>query len=162
LLLSESIKANITWSGLDLTDVKSMNFDPVDFSRFKLSRGDVLLNEGSGSASEVGKSAIWRDDIEGCCFQNTVLRVRPSAVSAEYLNAYFNMSALSGGFVRQTQGVNIFHIGKDGLVRFPVPVPPVGEQRRIVAKLDRQPSCFDVNHAFATSLKVLALAAVRR
>lgn len=52
--------ANITWDGWDLSDVKEMNFSPEEFEVFKLKSGDVLLNEGSGSPSEVGKPAIWK------------------------------------------------------------------------------------------------------
>lgn len=128
--------ANISWSGWELSDVLSMNFDPDDFERFRLHPGDVLLNEGSGSSAEVGKSAIWRGQIEDCCFQNTLLRVQPQAVSPEFLQLYFILAARSGRFVPETQGVNIFHIGKAGLAKFPVPVPPPDEQCRIVAKLD--------------------------
>ncbi len=47
--------ANITWEGWDLSDIKEMNFDKRDFNKFKLHPGDVLVNEGSGSADEVGK-----------------------------------------------------------------------------------------------------------
>jgi type I restriction enzyme S subunit len=128
--------ANIGWSGLELSDVKEMNFDAADFERFRLDVGDVLLNEGSGSASEVGKPAIWRGEIDGCCFQNTLLRVKPRGATPEYLRYYFEFSARSGRFVGETQGVNIFHIGRDGLASYPVPVPPIAEQQRIVAKLD--------------------------
>lgn len=128
--------ANVTWAGWDLSDVNEMNFDAADFVRFQLQNGDVVLNEGSGSAKEVGKSAIWRNEIADCCFQNTLLRVQPKACTSEYLQAYFTLAARSGRFVSETQGVNIFHIGKDGLYRYPVPLPPLPEQRRIVAKLD--------------------------
>jgi type I restriction enzyme S subunit len=128
--------ANVTWTGWDLSDVNEMNFDASDFAKFQLKYGDVVLNEGSGSAKEVGKSAIWRNEIAACCFQNTLLRVQPKACTSEYLHAYFIQAARSGRFVSETQGVNIFHIGKDGLFRFAVPLPPLPEQRRIVAKLD--------------------------
>ncbi|MCK5941928.1 MAG: hypothetical protein KAI24_08180, partial [Planctomycetes bacterium] len=66
--------ANITWSGLDLGDVKTMGF--ADPGRLLLKPGDVLLNEASGSKAEVGKPALWNGELSGCCFQATVLRLR--------------------------------------------------------------------------------------
>ena len=128
--------ANITWSGIDTSDVKEMNFDAADFERFELKHGDVLLNEGSGSAKEVGKPAIWRSEIPNCCYQNTVLRVRPRDCSSEFLYWYFLLTALSEGFVGDTKGVNIQHIGKAGLANFPIPVPPKSEQDEIVRQIE--------------------------
>jgi type I restriction enzyme S subunit len=128
--------ANITWRGVDISDVKAMNFDAADFERFQLKPGDVLLNEGSGSAKEVGKPAIWRGEIPDCCYQNTVLRVQPHACTSEYLCWYFLLTALSEGFVGDTKGVNIQHIGKNGLANFPIPVPPLDEQREIVRRIE--------------------------
>lgn len=128
--------ANITWNGWNLSDVKEMNFDDADFKRFCLELGDVLVNEGSGSANEVGKPAIWQGQIKDCCFQNTLVRVQPKACTPEYLYSYFLFSALTERFVSKIQGVNIYHIGKDGLANFPLPVPPLAEQRRIMTKIE--------------------------
>ena len=128
--------ANITWQGVDTSDVKEMNFDAADFKRFKLEMGDVLLNEGSGSATEVGKPAIWRGEIDGCCYQNTLLRVQPKHCSSEYLYYYFLLIARSGRFVSSTQGVNIQHIGREGLARYPLPLASKAEQLEIVSRIE--------------------------
>jgi type I restriction enzyme, S subunit len=114
-----------------------MNFDEDDFTRFRFCLGDVLVNEGSGSAKEVGKPAIWRGQIKNCCFQNTLIRVQPIGCTSEYLHFYFLFTAQAERFVSSTQGVNIHHIGKNGLATFPIPVPPLPEQQRIVAKIDK-------------------------
>lgn len=128
--------ANITWSGWDLSDVKEMNFSPAEFETFALRPGEVLLNEGSGSAKEVGKPAVWRGEIESACFQNTLLRVRPKGYLPELLRYALLYVALSGKFISNTQGVNIIHIGKAGLARTTVPVPPVSEQDALLEALD--------------------------
>jgi type I restriction enzyme, S subunit len=128
--------ANITWKGLDLTDVKEMNFAPEEFRTFQLKSGDVLLNEGSGSAKEVGKPAVWRSQIKNICFQNTLLRVRPFSYDPDLLRYCLLYLALSGQFVANTQGVNIIHIGKAGLARFVIPVPPQHEQKILLDRLN--------------------------
>lgn len=128
--------ANITWSGWDLSDVKEMNFSPAEFETFNLQPGDVLLNEGSGSAKEVGKPAIWNGEIEGACFQNTLLRIRPTGYLPELLRYCLLYVALSGQFIRNTQGVNIIHIGKAGLAKTIIPVPPQDQQTRLLETLD--------------------------
>jgi type I restriction enzyme, S subunit len=128
--------ANITWQGVNTSDVNEMNFDDADFKRFKLEVGDVLLNEGSGSAKEVGKPAIWRGEIADCCYQNTLLRVQPHHCSSEYAYYYFLLTARAGRFVSSTQGVNIQHIGREGLACYPFPLAPEPEQHEIVRRIE--------------------------
>src|SRR4051794_34720147 len=88
--------ANITWQGIDISNVNEMNFDPSDAATFALQPGDLLLNEASGSSSEVGKPAIWRGEIAKCCFQNTLLRVRSQGPLIDYLYWYCRDAALAG------------------------------------------------------------------
>lgn len=135
--------ANVTWNGIDVSDVKEMNFAPEEAKTFELVDGDILLNEASGSPGEVGKPAIWRGEIPGACFQNTLLRVRSSGPDEAYLYWYFHASALTGRFGEAGRGVNIRHLGKQGLTSFKIPVPPRPEQRRIVAAIEEHFSRLD-------------------
>ena len=66
--------ANVGWGGLLLDDVKLMNFTDAELAVYGLQAGDLLLNEASGSASEVGKPAIWTGEIVPCAFQNPASR----------------------------------------------------------------------------------------
>ena len=128
--------ANVTWTGWDLSDIKEMNFSPEEFKTFRLEPGDILLNEGSGSAKEVGKPAVWNGEIADVCFQNTLLRIRPRGYDPHLLRYCLLYIARSGQFIANTQGVNIIHIGKAGLARIVIPVPPAEEQERLVSKID--------------------------
>ena len=135
--------ANVTWNGVSLDDVKEMNFDDRDFETYRLEPGDLLLNEASGSPNEVGKPAIWWGEIEDCCFQNTLLRLRARGIDLGYLYWYCFYSALTGRFGEAGRGVNIRHLGKRGLTRFPIAVAPRAEQERIVAAIEEHFSRLD-------------------
>src|SRR4051794_28509247 len=76
--------ANITTSGLDLDEVFEMDFSPAERETFRLRPGDLVLAEGSGSATHVGRPALWSGELDLCCFQNTVLRFRPHLVQPEF------------------------------------------------------------------------------
>lgn len=128
--------ANVSWDGLKLDDVKSMNFDAKEMELYHLQRGDILLSEASGSPKEVGKPAIWNDEIQNCAFQNTLIRVRPHSVEPRYLLHYFHQQASDGAFARGSRGVGIHHLGQATLSRWQVPLPAVDEQQRIAEILD--------------------------
>lgn len=130
--------ANVTWRGFSLGDVKQMNFDDGDFERYRLEPGDLLLNEASGSPNEVGKPAIWNGEIKNCCFQNTLLRLRSHEIETSYLYWYCYAAARSGRFGDAGRGVNIRHLGKQGLARFPIPVAPSSQRREIVKGLEAE------------------------
>ena len=128
--------ANVTWQGLDLHDVKSMNFTDAEMEVYRLRPGDLLLSEASGSAREVGKPAIWSGEIDECAFQNTLIRVRPNAVLPRYLLHYFRYQALVGNFVSESRGVGINHLGRARLAGWRTPVPPPDEQCYLVEILE--------------------------
>ena len=127
--------ANITWKGLDLSDVKSMGF--ADPQSLTLQPGDVLLNEASGSPTEVGKPAIWAGEIECCCFQATVLRLRPesSLISSHWI--YFNRlrDALLAEYMARTPGIGIIHLTAKLMREWRTPVAPLDEQQELVDRL---------------------------
>jgi type I restriction enzyme S subunit len=145
--------ANVDWNGLKLDDVKEMNFTDDEVAVYRLQKGDIVLSEASGSASEVGKPAIWKGEIADCCFQNTLIRVRGYGVDHKYLLYFLRGEAICGAFIRHSRGVGIHHIGAAKLAGWQVPVPPLREQRRIVAALEEQLSRLDAALASVCAAK---------
>ncbi len=135
--------ANVTWNGLDLTDIKSMDFTPEEQDTYRLHKGDILLSEASGSVSEVGKPAIWREQIENCCFQNTLIRVRPEKVLSEYLHLHFYFDAKMERFSNIARGVGIHHLGANGMTYWTIALPSVTEQQAIVAEVEARLTVVD-------------------
>ena len=130
--------ANVTWDGLDLSDVKEMDFSPREYEIYRLRRGDILLAEASGSADEVGKPAMWADQIAGCCFQNTLIRVRAFPTIVPYLFCHLLSDARTGALGRAARGVGIHHLGAQRTESWAVALPPLAEQDRIVAEVDHR------------------------
>lgn len=135
--------ANVTWNGLDLSDVKEMDFNPTEFPNYQLRRGDILLSEASGSISEVGKPAIWNEQIQDCCFQNTLIRVRSYSPLPSYLNLHFYYDARAERFRQIAKGVGIHHLGAENLSNWVIALPPLVEQQQIVAEVERRLSVAD-------------------
>lgn len=146
--------ANVTWAGLSLDDVKTMNFTDEELATYRLEPGDLVLSEASGSAGEVGKPALWSGEITDCAFQNTLIRVRPQEHEPKFLLHYFRYQALTGRFIEHSRGVGIHHLGRSRLASWPTPVPSRAEQRRIVDLLEDHLSRLDAaEQGLSTALK---------
>lgn len=122
--------ANVDWNRLRLDDIKEMNFTAAEERTFLLEPGDILVVEASGSAAEVGKSAIYEGFPANVCFQNTLLRVRcGSAADPRFLQMYLLAEARAGRFIEGSRGVGINHVGRAKLAGLEVSLPEVDEQR---------------------------------
>jgi type I restriction enzyme, S subunit len=140
--------ANVNWSGLALTDVKEMAFTEAESKVYELEPGDILLGEASGSPAEVGKPGQYKGEIPGCCFQNTLLRVRfPKELLSDFYELFFRKEALTGRFAAGSRGVGIHHLGAAALTNWAIPVPPRAQQERIVTAIEEAFSKLDAGEA---------------
>jgi type I restriction enzyme, S subunit len=130
--------ANVTWAGIDTSDVKEMDFTPAERKIYRLQKGDILMSEASGSVSEVGKPAIWNEEIGECCFQNTLLRVRAPGNLGKFIFWQLMADARLGKFEDHAPGVGIHHLGAERLSDWLIRLPPLSEQARIVAEIQRR------------------------
>jgi type I restriction enzyme S subunit len=127
--------ANVFDGHIDTTDVKTMDFSDEEFEKYRLIRGDILLNEGQ-SRELVGRSSIFRDEVPGCCFQNTLLRFRPTSVSPEYAQHYFQFCLYTGRFAGVAkQTTSIAHLGAKRLALMEFPLVSEEVEQRIVQDL---------------------------
>jgi type I restriction enzyme S subunit len=131
--------ANVFEDRIDTSDVRSMNFTPREFEIYALRRGDILLNEGQ-SPQLVGRPAMYRDELQGACFQKTLIRFRANpGVSATFALLVFRAYLHTGRFRQVSRwSTNIAHLTRERFAAMPFPLPPLAEQERIVAEAERR------------------------
>lgn len=131
--------ANIFEDHIDVSDVMSMNFTPVEFEKYRLQRGDILLNEGQ-TPELVGRAAMFSDDVADCCYQKTLLRFRAfSGILPRFALTVFRAYMHNGRFKRAASiTTNIAHLTAEKFVEIEFPIPPLAEQERIVYEVERR------------------------
>lgn len=136
--------ANVFEDRIDISDVMEMNFTPEEFETYRLGYGDILLNEGQ-SMELVGRPAIYRDEVPGACFTNTLVRFRVyDGVDTDYALRVFLAYLKNGRFQKiATITVNIAHLGAGRFSEIEFPLPPVEEQAAIIEEVDRHFSLID-------------------
>jgi len=136
--------ANVYEDRIDLGSVYEMNFSPKEFETYELRAGDILLNEGQ-SLELVGRSAIYRGELPGACFTNTLVRFRPSSgLEPEFAQTYFRACLRSHRFRKIARWTtNIAHLGADRFAAMEFPLAPHAEQVAIVEAVEDQLSVID-------------------
>jgi restriction endonuclease S subunit len=102
----------------------------------KLMSGDALITIASGSASVVGRSVLVEDPGE-ITFGAFCGVLRPgSEILPRYLSHFLSSRTVRTAWSEAAQGTNINNLKRDDILQTECLVPPLDEQKRIVALLD--------------------------
>jgi len=126
--------ANVYRGRFQLDEIKDFELQDGELERWRLEPGDILVVEGNGSETEIGRCAVWNGEIRDCVHQNHLIRCRPidheqSGFVLLYLNSPAGMQEMKQRSITTT-GLHTLSVSK--VKSITVPFPPVAEQRRIV------------------------------
>jgi type I restriction enzyme S subunit len=126
---------NVHWFRFELESIKTMLFEPEELDEYRVEAGDVLICEGGHG---IARSAVWDGQIPGIMFQKALHRVRPlPCLNGHFLTFCLWFFERDGILQRYYTGAGIPHFTGKALARVTFPLPPLAEQRRIVAKVDQ-------------------------
>jgi type I restriction enzyme S subunit len=125
--------SNVQWFRFQLDNLLQMDFNENDKREFSLNSGDVLMCEGG----EIGRCAIWKDEIGDCYFQKAIHRIRlnDKYVLPEYFVYMFKKISDNGGLDEFKSAATISHLTGEKLKKMRMPIPPINLQNQFAERV---------------------------
>jgi len=123
--------SNVFWSRIDLTKLDSMYFSEKQLQSLTLKSKDLLICEGG----DIGRTAIWEEQITECCHQNHLHRLRAKnglGITPEFYMYWMQFGMLIRGlYSEEGNKTTIPNLSRSRLSNFTIPLPPLPEQKQI-------------------------------
>ena len=127
---------NVQWFNFNVDNLNQMDFNEAEQKEFELRDGDLLVCEGG----EIGRCAVWHNEIQPCFFQKALHRVRCNRqlVQPDYLAWWFKYNCNHGGFAEIAGAkATIAHLPGIKLKQLQVALPPLSLQNEFAAFVER-------------------------
>ena len=122
--------SNLYWDRFELDKLREMLFTDSEVEKCTVTKGDLLVCEGG----DIGRAAIWNYDYP-MRIQNHIHRLRSYAPVEVYFFYYvfylYKRAGLIGG-----KGIGIQGLSSNAIDKLLIPLPPLAEQKKIVAKIE--------------------------
>ena len=148
---------NVQWFGFELKNLNKMDFNEKDREEFCLEDGDLLVCEGG----EIGRCAVWHNQVENCFFQKALHRVRcnQEIILPDYLAWWFKYNCDHGGFVAiEGAKATISHLTGAKMKMLNVTVPPIGLQKQFTSFVNQ----VDKSKVVITNIRIFVRTTVER
>ena len=119
---------NIIWGNVNINNVKEMWFSKDEVNKYRLKENDLLVSEGG----EVGRTAIWKKELDECYIQNSVHKISIKQENNPYYYLYHcELYGKKGYFDSIVDRVSIAHLTREKLKDVKFLYPPSVEQNSI-------------------------------
>ena len=132
---------DIQWDRINTEGLPTMDISPDEYDRYTVRQGDLLACEGG----EVGRCAIWSDQLTRCGFQKALHRLRPLNAGQDvvrFMHYSLRVAAKSQAF-SDGHLSTIAHLTGEKLRTHRFPFPPFYEQNAIVRYLEMATATID-------------------
>jgi type I restriction enzyme S subunit len=126
---------DITEHGVDWSSVPRCHLNAEPGDRFLLRDGDIVF---ARTGATTGKSYLVSDVPQSVVFASYLIRLRARAIvtSERFLSLFFQSPMYWSAIATERAGIAQPNVNGSKLASLVVPLPPLAEQRRIVAKLE--------------------------
>jgi type I restriction enzyme S subunit len=137
--------ANVHFNRIDTNNLSNIGVNEAELARAQLMPGDLMVVEGNGSLSQLGRVAIWHGQDSGCLHQNHLIKVRPKPTVKSKWLLYWLMSSAGREAIEatasSTSGLHTLSLAKVGSL--PAPIASLEEQEATIAYIDLHLSRLD-------------------
>ena len=145
---------NVAGGRIDLSNLKHTDFDEEELEKLRLEVGDILIVRSNGSVSLVGLSAVVTEGAVGYAYAGYLIRLRleKEKVLPEFLNICFHSLPVRVDIERQARSTSGVHnINGDEIRAISLRIPPMDQQREIVALLKEKWSYAEASETYITT-----------
>ena len=127
--------ANVFYDQFDLEDVQDIGVQDSEVEKTLLAKGDVLFVEGNGSPDQIGRVAVWDDQISPMLHQNHIIKVRPDQgkVLPRYVMHYFMTQEGRTQIIQSAKTTSgLYTLSLSKIAGFKIPLPSLEAQKNFI------------------------------
>jgi type I restriction enzyme S subunit len=140
---------NVQGGAIDVSDLKYATEAQLDLSSFSVESGDLLFVRTNGSRDLIGRVASV-DGAEGMAFASYLIRARPDPARLDPRFAVIALSTPKARAVIESKAATTagqYNLNLAALRSLQIPLPPIDEQRLIVAEVEHRLAAADALEA---------------
>ena len=125
------------------TELKFGSCNRMEFEKFRLEKGDVIITKDSESPDDIGIPCLVKDDFEDVVCGYHLTLIRPQTMDGGFVFRFIQSDRTRRYFEIHSNGITRHGLGKSSIENLFLPFPPLSEQEQIVSYLDEQTQLID-------------------
>ncbi len=129
---------NVQRGYFDLSQVEQFEISEAELKRYRLEDKDILIVEGNGSPSHIGRNALFEADGQEWIHQNHIIRVRidQNECLPDFASAYLNSGGGKAQMLEKAETTSgLYTLSTSKVSALELPVPSLSLQERSISAL---------------------------